>query len=879
MSWKALRARLRGSRHADALEQDMDEELAFHIDMATRRNIANDMSADEARRHALITFGAQDAVREEAREARRSRALEIFLTDSHFAFRIFHRAPTFALATILTMAIAIAANTTMFSVINAALLRPMPFPDADRVHYLAWDFNVGNRIPSLTAFQYEYVRDNTRALQDVAVYGEASWTRSDDVRIDPVEGLRATPSFVGVTGVRPLLGRVFTAGDAVDGAPAVVLLGEDFWRRELGGTPDIVGRTVTLDAVPRVVIGVLPASFRFPASPDNTDFIAPLAVHADPSDEGHNSAVIARARPDVTAEQVDADMQRLTSGFRAAYPALAGEREGFATMTHREIYVADMRVTLFVLFGAVLCVLLIGCANTANLLLVRAGARRREIAVRASLGAGRRRIVQQLLTEGLVLATCAGALGVLLGVWGLGALMRILPPSPALYDVSIDGRVLAFVVCVTIVTGLVFGFAAALPALRTDLNATLRGSGRGATAASGRVRELLVVGETALAVVLLAGAGLLIASFGRLQSVDPGFDADRVVAVRYGRMSSEFSSSVARAALRSAILERVRAVPGVEAAAIAPNFPMERGMNFPIAPVQNESLGKGAIELRAVSPSYLATLGVALRSGRDIAASDATGERVAIVNRQLAETWWPGENPVGKAIRIGRYGGEWMSPGFVGDVRVIGVSEDIRERGLDQPVRNTVLVPAEQWPDFLDAPRVMVRTSNPEMTVPQIAAALAPLTPNMKPPVVEPLATIVDRTVATPRLRTLILSIFAACALLLAAIGIYGVIASLVQQTTREIGVRMVLGATTTGIAASVMRRCLLMLGVGALIGIACALGATRLLTAMLFEVSPSDVRVFAVVLGVLGLAGGAAGFIPAWRASRVDPGVALRAE
>jgi predicted permease len=876
MKWHALRERLRGTSRRDALEVDMDEELAFHIEMATRRNIADGMNPREARRRALVTFGATESFKEEAREARRARILENVTGDVSFAIASMRRAPTFAIAALLTMTIAIAVNTAMFSVVNGALLRPLPFPGADKVRYFSWDWGDNEpAIPALTAYQYEYVRDNARTFSDIASYTTAQWDVSKDVRVDPAKGLLATPGIFGVIGMRPAIGRPF---DARDASSSVVILSDGFWRRRFGADHNVLGRSIELDGVERNIIGVMPPGFRFPSDPEYGDFIAPFDYTVRRADEGHNSSVIARIRDDVSDTQLNQELARLSTAFHNANPDLAKANEGFGVMSHSDVYAGTIKTTVLVLFGAVICVLLIGCANTANLLLVRAAGRQQEMAVRASLGAGRRRILQQLLIEGLVLAVIAGVAGVALGNWALHAMLSMIPPSPALANVVLDRRVAVFACVITLVTGLVFGLAAAVPAMRSSLNDVLRGSGRGTTT-SARAREALVLVETALAAVLLASAGLLLASFDKLQSVDPGFDAQHVLAIRYDRLSPRFSSDDAAARLQADVLARVRRVRGVQHAAIAPSFPMERGLNLPVDPVDNEATGLGSVEVRFVSPEYLRTLGTKIELGRDMNASDETGSRVAVINQKLAARFWPNQNPIGRTLHIGHFKGKWMTPAFQGDIRVIGVSHDVQDRQLDKPARLMVYVPSAQWPGAVSIPKIVVQATDVRALIPDIEAALADVAPDMKPPVIEPLETIISRSVSAPRFRALLLSIFAASALLLAVIGIYGVIASLVQQKTREIGVRMALGASSIGIAASFMRRCMVLVIVGIAFGLMGALATTRFLEAMLFEITPTDPRVFIAVFAVLAASGLAAGFIPAHKAAQVDPGVTLRSE
>jgi predicted permease len=496
--------------------------------------------------------------------------------------------------------------------------------------------------------------------------------------------------------------------------------------------------------------------------------------------------------------------------------------------------------------------------------------------VRASIGAGPGRILQQLLTEGLVLSVLSAALGVLLGTLALRAFLAAAPAAlPAGMHPQIDARALAWAVAVSVVTGLVFGLAAAVPSFRLRLQSGLLGASRGATGGGARTREMLVFLETSSAVVLLAGAALLMASFARLMSVDPGFDAERVVALKLGRLPASYDA-LRRDQLVDRLLERIRHVPGVEYAAAAPNSPLERGMNFPVDTRGHPELAIGAVELRFVSPDYFATLGVPLLAGRDFGPEDVAGsEPVAIVNQTLARRFWGNESPIDRTIQIGHFKDRWLSPGLARQTRVIGVARDIHEIGLDRAPRPTVLVPRTQAGE--GTPVLLVRWTSSRIAPLLLSAAMAE-EPQLQP-TVEPLAAVVRRSVAGPRFRTLLIGTFAGAALLLAGIGIYGVIASVVQQRTREIGIRLALGASRGTVARGVVRRCFTSVAAGAVVGLIAFWALRRVLTSMLYDTSTGDPRMLATAVAVLGLVATFAAWIPARRAARVDPAVTLRLE
>jgi predicted permease len=879
MTLRAWWSRVRGSlRRDDVLECEMEREMAFHVEMATQRNVERGMTPAAARRAAKLAFGSADGFREAGREAHRARLAENLFSDIRFALRSLRRSPSFTVAAVLTVALGIGASTAMFTVVNAVLLRPLPIPQPEDFTYVGWVWAKAGEIPALTAFQYEFVRDHNRAFEAVSTYRTQEAFLGEESAAQRIRGLRVTGGFFRTIGFSPRLGRAFEARELEMGGPAVVILGDDVWRTRFGADPGILGRQVRLDGEPHTVVGVLPAEFRFPPAIENTGYVVPLAVQADPMDEGHNSDVIGRLRHGTSEAARAAELRALSSAFRAAYPSLAADGESFRLFTHSEVIVdSDRRALLWVLFGAVSLVLLIACANTATLLLVRASTRQHEIAVRASIGAGPVRILQQLLTEGLVLSLMAATLGVLFSIVAIRSFLVVAPTAlPAGADLGIDGRVLGYAAAVCIATGLIFGLAAGVPAYRTRLQAVLLGGTRGATTGRTRIREALVFLETAAAVVLLCGATLLTASFARLIRVDPGFDADRVTAVRLGRLPPEYDAA-RRELLVDRLLERVRALPGVEHAAAAPNLPLERGLNFPVDIAERPELAIGAVELRFVSPEYLATLGIPLRAGRDFNDSDVAGaEPVAIVNEAFARHFWDDAPPLGRTIQIGHFRDSWrVPPDGRHQTRVIGVAADMRELGLDRPARPTVLLSRAQAAE--GTPLLLVRGASPALL-----NALHDVVSTEEPqlaPEVERLSAVVSRSVAEPRFRTLLVAAFASFALLLAGIGIYGVIASVVQQRQREIGLRLALGATRAGVVTTVVRRCLANVTAGTLAGVLAFWATRRVLSSMVYDISPGDPRVLTVTVALLAAVAVFASWIPARRATHIDPATSLRLE
>lgn len=867
-------SRLRGSlRRDDSLEREMRREMEFHLEMATQRNLRRGLTPQAAKRRATLAFGSAEEAKEEARDAQRARAVERLIADTRFALRSLRRSPAFAVATVLTLALGIAASTAIFTVVNAVLLRPLPIPQPNAFRYIGWAWAENNHIPALTDLQYEFVRDHNRTFDAVAAYRPHEAHLGDASAARPVRGLRVAGDFFATIGVAPRLGRGFDAGEQQTDE-AVVLLSDRIWRAQFGADSSILGRPIHLDDTPRTVVGVLP-EFYFPPAPQHADYLIPLVVRGNPSDEGHNTDVIGRLRSGMPGATSAADLRALSGAFRDAHPTLT-DTGSFRLYTHVDAQVSTAQQrTLWILFAASLLVLLIACANTATLLLVRASARQREIAVRASIGAGPRRILQQLLTEGLVLSSLAATLGVVLSVAALRGFLTAAPSAlPIGTAPGIDARVLAFAVGLSIATGLAFGFAAAIPALRPRLQSALVGGGHGDPTGGARLRNALVFLQVAVAVVLLAGASLLASSFTRLIRVDPGFDTDRVVAVRLGRLPPEYDG-VRREQLANRLVDRARALPGVERVAVAPNLPLERGLNFPIDTPERPELAIGAVELRFVSPDYLATLGIPLRGGRSFNDGDVAGaEPVAIVNEAFARHFWQDTSPVGRTIRIGHFRERWrIGATRHHETRVIGVAADIHELGLDRPAKPTVLVPRAQ--NAQGAPVLLVRGGSPALRG-ILREEVLEEEPRLVP-VVEPLSSVVSRSVTAPRFRTMLVGTFAGFALLLAGIGIYGVIASGVQHRRREIALRLALGASGDAVAAAVSAVVLANVAAGIVVGLLGFWMVRRVLTAWLFDMSPGDLLVLAGAVVVLALVAALASWLPARRATQLDPASALR--
>ena len=881
--------RLRSTWQRDSISREMDAEFRFHIEQATERNIARGLSREAAHTEALRKFGGMSVHKETGADEYRHRWLEEVLGDVRYAARTLRNHPRFTATTILTIAIAIAANTTVFSVVNGVLLRPLSLPEPDRLAYIGWDYGNGIRNTALSFFELSFVRERSKLFDGVMTYGTFERPIGGPDAFDMVQGFTVSKDFFRVTRVQPVLGRSFDDSEHRLGAADVALLGDALWRQRFAARLDVLGKTLELEGRSYTIIGVLPPGFKLPRE-TSPDVLLPMHAEPNPNDGGQNYLAFARLRRGVTFEQVAVDLSTLSRQIITEYPqVLAGTKKGtrltstvgFVRMDYSTAFVGGFQRTLWILLGAVGFVALIACANVANLLLVRAAGREREIAVRATLGAGRARIIRQLLVESVLLSVIAGLLGLVAGLWAVHGLLALAPSVlPRADEIGFDWRVALFTGGLSVSTGLVVGTIGALPGTRASLLGSLgRGNSRGATNAGARVREVLIAVETAIAVVLLAGAGLLIASFARLRAVDPGFAVSNVVVARFGRMPVVYNEPGRRWDFERQLLAELRATRGIEAAASLANVPLQRGLNLPIAIEGRPDEFEGAMEWRAISDEYFKTFRIPVISGRDFSPADKDGApRVTIINAATAQRYWPGENPLGKRIEIGRWQGKWIAPGFAGAAEVIGVVGDVRDNLASSPKR-TMYVPRAQWSDMLSAPRLAIRTAQSAEVESLVAGAVQRVDARVKPPVFESMPSILEGSIAAQRFETTLLALFAATALLLTAIGIYGVVASAVSAREREIGIRMALGAQAGAVVRSIVRRGMVLVSAGAAIGLLGALASTRLIAAKLFGVTPTDARTLTTVLLVLIAVATLAAWIPARRATRVQPSDALRAD
>jgi putative ABC transport system permease protein len=883
-------------KRREQMMKDLDHDILNYIEIETQDNIGRGMPADEARRAAMLKFGNVRRVQEDTREVWSFIWLEQLAQDLRYAVRMLWKAPGFTIVAVLTLALGIGANTAIFSLVNAILLRPLPYPEAQRVVSLGIDSGPGGFSSNVEALEYLYWRDHSQSLDSVAaVFGSfGGLNLVGDSGPVHVRGTEVTRQFFSAIGVQPMLGQGFTEEEDRPGGPHVAVLSYGLWRSAFGSDAGVIGRSITLNGVAHVVVGVLPPAFRLisaePAGA-NPEVLVPLQVGSSASDRGTNYTLLARLKPGVTLAAAQADSDRVTADFIREYASFLDGGRSFRTrvQSYQQVVLADLEIRpiLLVLFGAVGFVLLIACVNIANLFLSRAAARQREIAIRATLGAGTGKLFRQLLCESLLFAALAGMVGAILADWGVRALVVLSPVDlPGIEDLSFDWHVLLFTFAISVLVAVLCGSVASIHVLRRTLHATIREGGeRSGGAAGGRFSRALVAAEVALSVILLTGAGLMIATVIHLRQVPLGFDAKNLSSARLSLTAEKYTKTAAVWNFQQQVIDRVRRLPGVASVATSSATPLERGLNtvvFTKGRYSHDRHDMIGIEFRSISPEYFRTLGIAVQSGREFLATDsADSGPVAMVNQSLAQQLWPGADTIGNPVLVAE------GPATTGKPRqIIGVVADIKEMGLDQPARPTVYVPQAQVLDGFNemtnywfASSLLVRTSQPipiDREIREIVAAIDPQEPVAQ---IDPMDEVIAKSIAEQRFVMTLMGIFAALALALAAIGIYGVLSYQVASRTRELGIRAALGAHSFEVLGLVLKSGMRVVLAGAALGLVASLALSRFLVSMLFGVRPADPATFAAVIVVLLLVAFAACYIPARRAMRVDPMVALRHE
>lgn len=799
--------------------------------------------------------------------------------DLKFALRSLRKNAGFTLLAVLIMALGIGANTAVFSVVNAVLLRPLAYRDPDRIVTLSTYWKKSGSISrNVSAPDFHDWHAQSTAFEAMAYYADRKWPVRIGSNAEYADVTTVTPDFLQVFGVEPMLGRWFSPEEEKKGGGSAIVISHAFWQSHFGGSSNVLGKTVRIFDKSLAIAGVLPPKFQFPGRTD-VWFPADTIIPETTSRSGHNYRVVGRLKPDVSVEQAHAQMVSIAGRLEQQYPP-SNEGKSVAVARLRDTMVSNIRLTLYLLLGAVGAVLLIACANMANLLVARASSRTREIAIRAAVGASRTRIIRQLITESLVLALVAGSAGLTLAVWGAEALKALAPGNvPRLPETGIDGWVLVFTLGISVASSLLFGLAPAVHASRVDLNDSLKqGAAKGVLGGgSGRLRGALVIVEIALSVVLLTGAGLLIRSFQALSNVELGFKPEKILIANAsvpafggegGRRATQFYKS---------LLSDLATLPGVSAVGASVALPGVIRSNGAywidhLPPLDQLSVTAPQAVFTVVAPGTFATLGIALKSGRDFTGSDQyEAPYTAVINTALAHRSFPGQDPIGRLIFCGL---DSFKP-----MKIAGVVGDVRQGGPASTPLPEIYMPYEQHPLVAKAMSVLIRTTaEPGALSDAVRRKIGEHSPDV-PVTFTTMQAALAENVAAPRFRTLLLGVFAALAVCLAMAGVYGVMTYMVSQRSSEIGLRMALGASSGDVLRMVLGQGIALTAAGLALGLAGAVAAAHWLTSMLFEIKATDPLTYAGVAALLAIVALAACYIPARTATQVDPLVALRQE
>jgi putative ABC transport system permease protein len=888
-------SRLGGAFNKTQHDRDLAEEIESHLQLHIDDNLRTGMSPAEARRQALLKFGGIESTKESYRDRAGLPFIETLFHDVRFALRMLRKNPGFTAIAVLTLSLGIGASTAVFSLVDAVLLKPLPYPHYERIVF-PWrqspqGLNLGyNEIPWGRP-EFRVIAQESKTFQSLGAFQGDSFNLTgsgDPIRLD---GLRASAGFFPALGVSPLLGRTFSFDEDQPGHQHSVVLGYQLWRDRFGADSAILGRSIELNGEGYIVIGVMPRGFAFPRAEEmpggftfapEAQLWIPLALSHAPRMPAEDDllAVVGRLKPGIGVDQGQAEMNLFTQRFETQNPGGKGWFNTRVTPISRQI-AGDTRRPLLLILCAVVVVLLIACSNVASLLLTRSLGRKREFILRTALGANNRRLIRQLLTESLLLATFSGFLGVLLANAAIH-FVKILGPSniPRLGETNLDLRVLAFALAVSFCAGILFGLAPAIAVSRKNLIESLKAGGQrsGESHPNARLRNALLVSEVALAFALVIAAGLLTQSFFHLLHVDPGFTAERVLTFELSLPATRYSDQPRTTALYQNVLQKLRALPAVESAGIIETLPMggateSTGIRIPghIPADKNETPYSN---YTVASPGYFVTVGTRLLRGRDFLASDtADSLPVTIINNAMAKKFWPGSDPLGKQVGPG----STLYPAAT----IIGIVADTKRLSLrEEPAPEMfVLYNQKVWPSLLTMDVVLRTKIDPASASASARQAIHSVDPDLPLAKISTLETLLDESVTQQRFAMLVLGVFGALALLLASIGMYGVISYSTMQRTPEIGIRMALGAQPRNVLAMVLTHGARLAALGIAIGVAAALAMSHLLSSFLFGVPPADPATFAAVALVLSAVALFACYIPARRAMRVDPAVALRHE
>ncbi|HKN76256.1 MAG TPA: ABC transporter permease [Candidatus Acidoferrum sp.] len=863
---------------------ELDEDIRDHIAQETQDNIDRGMSPEEARYAAVRKFGNVTHIKEETRDVWSLIWLEQLLEDIRFGLRLLRKNPGFTATAILTLALGIGANAAVFSVVYAVLLRPLPYKDPSGLIVL---HETTPRVGDVSVSFQNFIdwRAASHTFAQMTAVQSVDFNLAGVTQPENISGDAVSPNFLSMIGVRPILGRDFDASEEKAGTAPVLLLSYSLWQSHLGGDPNAVGKTITLDGRSFTIVGVLPPNYR---SLDTTDVMLPIGVWAtnnsdaikERGDRG-DMVVIGRLAPGVAFGQARAEMEGIAARLAKEYPE-SNDQFSVKLQPIRQAFVGDMKTAILVLFGAVLFVLLIACANVANLFLVRGASRTKEIALRIAFGASRGRIIRQMLTESLILACFGGVVGVVLALGGIRGMAQLIPADMLSgATVNLNSAVLLFVAGVVALAAFIFGLAPALHSTKPDVQSELKEGGRTSSGgvAQNRLRGALAVAEISLALILLIGAGLMMKSLYRLLEVDPGFRPDRVLTMEMDLRAQQYSKDPAVLNFWQQLIDRVSALPGVQSAAVGTAIPLTDNHGRSDVTIEGMALPTPGNyphpDVHIVSPGYITTLGIPLLRGRTFTDQDnETAPLAGMINAMVARRFFPNEDPIGKRFMFGHPSGgdplKWYT--------IVGVVSDTRLYGLANPARLEVYLPFRQDPRNHMA-LVVKSGADPASLTSAVREAVQSIDKDQPVFAISTMEQLVSNSVATRRMTLVLLGLFSGLALVLGAVGIYGVISYSVAQRTHEIGIRMALGAPRGDVFRLVVGEGLKLAGVGIAIGIAAALGLARLMSSLLYGISATDFETFIGVAVLLALVALLACYVPARRAMRVDPTVALRYE
>ncbi|HEY0324308.1 MAG TPA: ABC transporter permease [Pyrinomonadaceae bacterium] len=880
MTWlKKCAARLRAVWDSDAVHQDIDEELQIHIRMRTQKNVERGMSPGDARRDAEQRFGNTGRIKDMGWDVRGGGGLETFWQDVRYGARMLRKHPGFSFMAVFMLALGIGANTAIFSIVNGVLLRPLPYPEPERLDRVFQQNSSMNRF-GMSVADFQGLEKEYPKLGSIAAFSRRAVTLTGGELPEQIQATFATGEFFKTLGVTTANGRTFLPGEDRPGANRVVVISHGFWQRNLAASPRAIGQQLTLDGISYTLIGIMPPDFVSPegTSPD----LWPILQLETPKRRGpFTLRVIARRNAGVSEQQSREELQRIAREvFQQWASTFPDANATYGSMPLKQALVGDIGTTLLVLFGAVGCVLLLASVNVANLLLARASTRQQEIAIRAALGAGRLRLVRQLFTESLLLALLGGAAGVLFAVWGVDMLLALSPETiPRMDQVKMDGWVLGFAALGTLLSCLIFGLMPAIYNVNPDLGKPLKGGGRGSAEVPGRrrLRDLLVVTEFALALPLLVGAGLMISSFMRLQQVKPGFEPDHLLTVQLPLPALKYPKDEQAINFHKELLRRIQMLPGVKSASISTDLPLAGGHtnNFdierrPTPPGKSEEVA----EFTAISPEYFRTLGIPLLKGRYLSEKDdENAPPVMVISETMAKRYFAGVDPIGMRLKTGGCTEcDWTT--------IVGVVGDVKNGGLGGEISPAMYCPFTQESLNIRLMTLVLRTEgDPASYVAGVRREVNNIDPDLALADTRTMDQLMAKSLGQSRYRGVLLGIFAMVALTLAAVGIYGVIAYAVSQRTREIGIRIALGAQKRDIFRMVVGHGLILSIIGVAIGVTASLMLTRYLSSLLYGVSSTDPATFTSVVLLLITVALLACSIPAWRATKVDPLIALRCE